>query len=283
MIREICISSFVLSSALFFSQIQVKILDAENQKPVPYAKLILKDRDYYINTEESGTATLRQEEKISEIQSYGYENLKVDKNQNIYFLKPKYLEIAEVRIIRPKLSKTFIMGKIAKEGTFFGVNNTIWMVGKEFRNTISAEPLFIKSLSFYSKLNAKKSATIKINIYYDENGVPGDLYNSVIVTCFKKKKLTKYTFPKPVLLPKEGIIVAFEWILNEENSYRKIMTLNGEQQEIQAHDPLVGTITEYPKNIIIGNLSGENWIFKNGSQNPDKGIGNIGIELELTN
>ncbi len=277
------IISFLTASALFLSQIQIKVLDAENQRPVPYAKLILKDKDYYINTEESGTATLGQEEKISEIQSYGYENLKVDKNQNIYFLKPKYLEINEVRIIRPKLSKTFIMGKIAKEGTFFGVNNTIWMVGKEFRNTISAEPLFIKSLSFYSKLNAKKSATIKINIYYDENGVPGDLYNSVIVTCFRKKKLTKYTFPRPFLLPKEGIIVAFEWILNEENSYQKIMTLNEEQKEIKAHDPLIGSVTEYPKNIIIGNLSGENWIFKNGSQNPDKGIGNIGIELELTN
>lgn len=61
------------------------------------------------------------------------------------------------------------------------------------------------------------------------------------------------------------------------------MTLNREEKEIKAHDPLIGSVTEYPKNIIIGNLSGENWIFKNGSQNPDKGIGNIGIELELTN
>lgn len=175
------------------------------------------------------------------------------------------------------------MGKVAKEGTFFGVNNTIWMVGKEFRNNISAEPLFIKSLSFYSRLYAKKSATIKVNIYYDENGLPGDLYKSVIITCFKKKKLTKYTFSKPFLLPDQGIIVAFEWILNEENSYQKIMTLNGEQQDMKAHDPLIGSVTEHPKNIVVGSLSGENWVFKNGSQNPNKGIGNVGIELELTN
>lgn len=199
-------ASFHLSFLLHFSQIPVKVLDAENQRPVPYAKLVLKDKDYYINTEESGTATLGQEGKISEIQSYGYENLKVDKNQNIYFLKPKYLEIDEVRIIRPKLSKIFIMGKIAKEGTFFGVNNTIWMVGKEFRNTMSAEPLFIKSLSFYSKLNAKKSATIKINIYYDENGVPGDLYNSVIVTCLKRKKLQNILFPNYFFFLKKELL-----------------------------------------------------------------------------
>ncbi|WP_294285772.1 hypothetical protein [uncultured Chryseobacterium sp.] len=283
MIRKPIIISFLTASVVYFSQIQIKVLDAENQKPIPYAKLILKDKDYYINAEENGTATLGQEEKISEIQSYGYENLKVDKNQNIYFLKPKYLEIDEVHIIRPKLSKTFTMGKIAKEGTFFGANNTIWMVGKEFRNTISAEPLFIKSLSFYSRLNARKSATIKVNIYYHENGIPGDLYKSVIVTCIKNKKLTKHIFSKPFLFPKEGIIVAFEWILNKENSYQKVMILNGEQQDMKAHDPLIGSVTEYPKNIIIGNFSGENWQFINGSQNPCRGIGNIGIELELTN
>lgn len=281
--RKLIIMSLLTAFALLFSQTQIKVLDAENQKPVPYAKLILKDKDYYINAEENGTANIEQEEKISEIQSYGYENLKVNKNQNIYFLKPKYLKIDEVQIIKPKLSKTFTMGKVAKEGTFFGVNNTIWMVGKEFRNNISAEPLFIKSLSFYSRFNAKTSATIKVNIYYDENGLPGDLYKSVIVTCYKKKKLTKYIFPKPFLFPDQGIIVAFEWILNEENSYQKIMTLNGEQQDMKAHDPLIGSVTEHPKNIIIGNLSGENWQFKNGSQNPNKGIGNVGIELELTN
>ncbi len=55
------------------------------------------------------------------------------------------------------------------------------------------------------------------------------------------------------------------------------MLIDGEQKEIKAHDPLIGTIAEYPKNIIIGNLSGEKWIFKNGSQNPGKGIGNIGL------
>lgn len=283
MIRTLMIISFLTVSALFFSQAQIKVLDEETQKPVPYAKLILQGKNYYINTEESGIATLGREEEISEIQSYGYENLKVDKNRNTYFLKPEYFEIDEVQIMRPKLSKTFTIGKKAKEGTFFGVNNTIWMVGKEFRNIISAEPLFIKSLSFYSMLNAKKSATIKVNIYYDENGVPGDLYKSVIVTCFKKKKLTKYIFYKPFLFPKEGIIVAFEWILNHENSYQKVMTLNGKQKEIKAHDPLVGSVTESPKNIIIGNFYGENWQFINGSQNPGKGIGNVGIELELTN
>ncbi len=283
MIRKPIIISFLTASALFLSQTQIKVVDEETQEPVPYAKLILKDKNYYINAEESGTATLGQEEKISEIQSYGYENLNVEKYQDIYFLKPKYIEINEVHIIKPKLSKTFKIGKIAKENTFFGVSNTIWMVGKEFRNTISAEPLFINSLSFYSKLSSKNSATIKVNIYYNENGVPGDMYKSVIVTCLKKKKLTKYTFSKPLLLPKEGIIVAFEWILNEENAYQKIMTLNGEQQEIKAHDPLIASITEYPKNMIIGNLSGKNWIFKKGSQNPGKGIKNIGIELELSN
>ncbi|WP_294263915.1 hypothetical protein [uncultured Chryseobacterium sp.] len=40
MIRTLMIISFLTASALFFSQTQIKVLDEETQKPVPYAKLI---------------------------------------------------------------------------------------------------------------------------------------------------------------------------------------------------------------------------------------------------
>lgn len=44
MIKKISISTFLLYSTLFFSQTQIKVLDLENKKPIPYAKLILKQR-----------------------------------------------------------------------------------------------------------------------------------------------------------------------------------------------------------------------------------------------
>jgi len=193
-------------SAFTFSQ-KIKILDEETRNPIPYAKLLLKDKDYYKNTEENGETFLEGSEEIAEIQSFGYENFKAEKYQQIYFLKPKFTEIEEVQIAKPKLSKTFTIGKVAKENTFYGVNNTIWMVAKEFRNNISEKPVFVQSIKFYSRLYSRNSATIKINIYYNENGVPGDLYKSIIATCLTKKKITTYIFPKPFQFPKEGIII----------------------------------------------------------------------------
>lgn len=266
-----------------YTQQQIQVLDAETQKPVPYAKLILRGKDYYRNTEENGETSLEQGEEILEIESFGFENLKVEKNQEIYLLKPKFVDIDEVKIAKSKSSKTFRIGKVTKENTFYGVNNTIWMVAKKMKNHVSEEPLFVQSLKFYSRLYSKKSATIKVNIYYNENDIPGELYKSVIVTCFKNKKITEYIFPKSFLLPKEGIIVGFEWILNQENSYQKTMMMNGEKKEIIAHDPMIGSIKETPKNIIFGNLSDGGWKFVNGSNNINRSSGNLGIELKLTN
>lgn len=98
-------SSFILSQ-------QIKVLDEETRNPIPYAKLILKDKDYYKNTEENGETFLENNEEISEIQSFGYENLKVENYKNIYLLKEKFTEIDEVKIVRPQLSKSFKLGKV---------------------------------------------------------------------------------------------------------------------------------------------------------------------------
>jgi hypothetical protein len=64
MIKKISISTFSLFSILSFSQTQIKVLDSENQKPIPYAKIILKGKDYYINTEENGEINLEKNEEI---------------------------------------------------------------------------------------------------------------------------------------------------------------------------------------------------------------------------
>ena len=282
MLRKLTFFILIISFNLIFSQ-KIKVLDSETQKPIAYAKLILNDKDYYKNTEENGEFSLAPEEEISEIQSFGYENLQVKQTQQTYLLQPKFTDIDEVKIAKPKSSKTFTIGKVTKESTFYGVNSIIWMVAKELKNDVSEEPLFVQSLKFYSRLFSKKSATIKVNIYYNENGIPGELYKSVIVTCFKNKKITEYIFPNAFILPKEGIIVGFEWILNQENSYQKMMIMNGEKKEITAHDPMIGSVKETSKNIIIGNLSDEGWKFVNNSNNTNRSIGNLGIELKLTN
>jgi hypothetical protein len=79
MLKKINFSVFVSLSTTVFSQTQIKVLDAENKTNVPYAKIILKGKDYYKNTEQNGDVTLEKDEEIDHIESFGYENYSVSK------------------------------------------------------------------------------------------------------------------------------------------------------------------------------------------------------------
>ena len=278
--KKIILFTVLLFSSLTFSQ-KISILDEETRSPIPYAKLILKDKDYCKNTEENGQAQLENTEEISEIQSFGYENLKVEKYQTVYLLKPKFTEIEEVEISKPTFSENFKIGKIEKSSTFFGARTTMWSVGKEIKIlNFPKKRLYVKSLKFSSRLNEKHSATIKVNFYYNENGLPGHIYKSMIITCFKNKKYTEYIVQKPFTFPKEGVIIGFEWIFNNENAYQKKTLIQGKTELVIAHEPLIGAINENSNNFITGSISNGDWVFTNVSSSS---IGNIAIQLELTN
>lgn len=283
--QMIKIFSFAMAflCSLSYSQQQIQVLDAETQKPVPYAKLILKGKDYYRNTEENGKITLEKDEEPAEIESFGYENFRTEKFQSVYLLKPKFIDIAEVEIVRPKLSKSFKIGVVKKTNNFYGAGNINWSVGKEIKNELLSEPLFVKSLKFYAKLHQKKSATIKLNIYRSDTGVPAEIYRSYVITCYKNKKFTEYIFEKPLSLPKEGFIIAFEWIFNNENQFQQVMIFNGKKKTVIAHEPMIGAIQDEPKNIILGHLIDGRWNYNNSSNHVSHKMGNLGIELELTN
>jgi len=107
--------ALAFSCFVFYAQQQTQIVDSETQKPIPYAKLILKGKDYYKNTEGNGEISLEKDEEISEIQAFGYENLKVGNFATKFLLKPKFIEINEVEIARPKFQKSFKIGVIKKK------------------------------------------------------------------------------------------------------------------------------------------------------------------------
>ena len=213
--------TIALFSSLLFSQ-QIKILDAENQKPIPYAKLILKDKDYYKNTEENGQAQLENTEEISEIQSFGYENLKVEKYQTVYLLKPKFTEIEEVEISKPKFKKSFTLGSIKKSKFGFFASKKTWNLVDLFKGYFFNEKLYIKKIRIPTEVPKQiKEATFNLIFYENENGEPGtERIKNIVVTCKSGKNITEIDFSKnPIAFPKEGFFIGFEWIVNEQNSY----------------------------------------------------------------
>ena len=215
---------FVFS--VFYTQ-KISVLDAETQKPIPYAKLILKGKDYYRNTEENGEITLEKDEEVSEIQSFGYENLLVQENKAKYFLKPKVINIKEVQLEKPKFENSKNVGTLNGDIFGFGGLAATWTVANFFPYQENySQTKFIKSVRFLSNFNKKSKGKIKLVFYKNEDGRPSEnIWKTYIVECKKAEKLTEYKLERPIPFPHDGLYVGFEWIVNKENTFKQKLHL----------------------------------------------------------
>lgn len=223
------IATFFAIHAALFSQNRIKILDSENQRPIPYAKIILKNQEYYKNTEGNGEASLENNEEIAEIQSFGYENLKVEKFQQTYLLKPTFKEIEAIEISKPKFLKRYTIGNIKKTeiGYTSGVNT--WGVINFFANQHKDEKLFIKKIRIPTEVyNTKREAIFNLVFYENIEGNPAsERFKSLPVICKKGKHVTEIDFSKnPITFPKTGVFIGIEWIMNEQNYYQYELKVN---------------------------------------------------------
>ena len=284
--KKIFVLVFASISTFYFSQQKITVSDAENQKPIPYAKLILKGKDYYRNTEENGEITLEKDEEVSEIQSFGYENLLVQENKAKYFLKPKVIEIDEVTLVKPKFAHSFKIGSLKTYGSFgggFKKLSSFW--GKIITSKISVDKLlFIKNIRFKTTSD-KENVVIKIVIFENSNGLPGEVLRSEEIVCKIGKNKTQEFEPKLLVFPKEGVIVGFEWVLNETNKYESTMIVDdlGTKEKIELYLPHLSGSKEEDGNLIWGSLKDGSWKFRKIEQTERfKHKFNPAIEVELT-
>lgn len=285
--KKIFVLVFASISTFYFSQQKIIVTDFETQKPIPYAKLILKGKDYYRNTEENGEITLEKDEEVSEIQSFGYENLLVQENKAMYFLKPKVIEIDEVTLVKPKFAHSFKIGSLKTHGFFGGGGSSgktnIW--GKIITfDYVKKSQIFIKKISFKTE-SSKKNVVIKLLVFENNKGLPGELLLSEEVVCKEGfNKLQEFS-PKHLTFPKEGVIVAFEWILNETNRTEVKMTIKDSQitKKIIRFLPDISGCKEEEPRTISGSLVDGDWNFQRTYfSNEPRFKFNPAIQLELT-
>lgn len=288
MIRKINISTLLLYSISIFSQTQIKVLDAENKTPIPYAKLTLKDKDYYKNTEENGETFLNKDEEIAEIQSFGYENITITTQQNIYLLKPKFKEIEDVEIARPKLVKSFISGSIKKDNFGFMATKTSWNVVNFYENNFTGEKIFIKKIKIPTEVKEGKPDAVFNLVFYEniDEKPASEKFRNIIITCKKGKNINEIDFSKnPIPFPKEGLFIGIEWIINEQNHYlTKTTKINpdGSKEKnviVDRTNPFFFGYESQDSNTLGKSQNGWYKIF-NGKIIPDQY--NLSLELELT-
>jgi hypothetical protein len=290
MIKKISILIILLFSIVSFSQTQIKVVDAENKKPIPYAKLILQGKDYYKNTEENGEAALEKGENIYEIESFGYEKLNVLKQENTYSLQPKFKKIEGIEIAKPKFTEAFTSGSVKKDNFGFMGTKISWSVIDFFENNFANEKIFIKKIRIPTEVKDRKTDAVFNLVFYENiDGKPApEKFKNIIVTCKKGKNLTEIDFSKnPVTFPREGIFIGIEWIINEQNHYLDKVTkmnLDGSKEKNVIVDRTNPFFFGYEsKDSTVFGKSQNNWykIFnhKGNIVSPHK----LSLELELTN
>lgn len=94
---------FLQFPILFFAQQKVQILDSETHNSIPNARIISNQNVYYSN--DDGFILLPENSNEQEISAIGYLTETVKKYLPIVNLKPKYLNIDEVKIVSIDIKK----------------------------------------------------------------------------------------------------------------------------------------------------------------------------------
>lgn len=183
----------LLFNILIVAQTKIKIIDSESQTAVPYATVIFKNTEGYRSTENDGSVIINENEIISEIRAFGYENLQVEAFQNVYSLKPLYKKIKDVEIFKSKNTQHFKEGKINRDfpSMRFGSTNANYYVLNYYRFKENYPAItFIKKIRFLSEVTKNKTAIINLVFFKSIDGVPGiEPFASFAVLC-KKGKIT---------------------------------------------------------------------------------------------
>lgn len=101
--KQISILLLIISTALSAQKIQV--IDAENNKPIGNARIILENRVVYTN--DDGFAPVESTEKNLEVSATGFKKQNLNAFASLIKLKPSFKEIEEVKIVSVDIKKLF--------------------------------------------------------------------------------------------------------------------------------------------------------------------------------
>jgi hypothetical protein len=289
------ITTFSLSA-----QIRGVVKDSISGQPISYVNIWVENENIGTTSEENGVFSLDiKEEKVLVFSALGYETKKVSSKKQTIFLKPIAYELNEVVVENKKGTNEIKIGKYKKNkiNLYYGagIQPTILAKKIEFTHEIANYP-YIKEINFLTRCDIKKAKIILRFFELDLDEKPGkDYLDEVIIIEVKKGKqiniveLEKFN----IKIPKEGIYIAFEWMIVEENKYTYEYTLNEENNKIKYKDgvnyqPIIGTIPS--DKATSWNFSKGSWFARNkhtnGNLTATNYIGKFGelaIQITLTN
>lgn len=290
---------FLVVSQFALSQIKGVVKDSLSGEPIPYVNIWVENETIGTTSEENGSFSLDiKEEKVLVFSALGYESKKSSSKNEIILLKPKVFELKEVVISGAIKNKTIKVNgfKKGKISVYYGTGTQPTIIAKmiEPSEQINKHP-FLKEINFFSLSHIEKAKIILRFYEVDPEGKPGiDFLDTNIVLEIKKgKKNNRVNLEKyKIRIPEDGLFIAFEWMIIEENKYTYTYTLEEEKNKISYKDgisyqPVIGTIPA--ENQSSWHYAKGKWYKRGKFSNLDKltsyqnKFGELAIELTLTN
>ena len=210
-----------------FGQKQIIVIDSISGKPVSYAS-IWEENKYFKTSDSLGVFTIDDNFKSNSVKitALGFEDKISNLTTNKIYLSQKTILLNEVRISKRKNVNKLKIGKPKRNGSLMCLqyDSKSGIVAKLFPNT-KQEKIFLDKIKLYSS-SSDKNRIFSIILYsVKENGEPNEIINSENIICRPKKGSSLNTIDVSdlnILFPKDGIFVAINYMLLEQNkNYNK--------------------------------------------------------------
>lgn len=224
----------LLTSLNVLGQVNGKVVNAQHL-PVPLTNIWVLDGSDGATTDSLGMfsipTALPQDTLV--FNASGYELLKEEASKAETIILQSYEIPQPALIVYPEKSLHHTIGNAHFENLYFQPGNVPYMYGRYFENNSEIQAVqYIDKIVVYTK-SAVAAATIKIRLLrMNEYGCPSnDLLTEPILAEVKRgtKKNLIQVLKHNVKIPKNGVFVAVEWLMTENNQFKPMNFLKEEQ------------------------------------------------------
>lgn len=224
----------LLTSLSVFGQISGKVVN-EQQQPIALVNIWVLDGSDGATTDSLGMFTIPTAltKDTLVFNASGYELMKEEASKTENVLLKTYNISQPALLVLPEKSFHHTIGNAHFENLYFQPGNVPYMYGRFFENNSEIQTVqYIDKIIVYTK-SAVAAATIKIRLLrMNEYGCPSDdLLVQPIIAEVKRgtKKNLIQVLQHNIKLPKNGVFVAVEWLMTENNQFKPMNFLKKEQ------------------------------------------------------
>lgn len=265
---RIIFTLFLLFPFYLFSQIRGSIIDKSTEKEVPFANIWIEDENIGTTSDNDGKFSLNEKVigKSLIISAVGYERqeVQIESSDLTIYLIPKVYELDEIVIKQSENDNMVVLGGFDKSKIhhYYSCADKPWIVAKlvQYESRFVETP-FIKAMTLLS-LSEIKSSTFGLRfLSVDSSGAPGEeIVNELILVKAKKgnKTITVDLSKYYIEIPENGVFIAVEWLIIEENKYEFVVGMPNSKEKVKAttYEPSIGNIPSETNEY--------SWIYVNG-------------------